>query len=198
VKICKESLIDEEYIFHFINKRKFLYDGVVLSGGEPTIQDDIVDICRRIKALGFKIKLDTNGSRPETIEQLLTDKLVDYVAMDIKASVDIHSYRKFTAEPDIVSSIKNSVSLIMDKAPDYEFRTTCVKPFINKTVIESISLSIKDAKKYTLQKFNSYALEILDKNFIKDNNHMIEKEGISELVNVACSNVKQCGESLSL
>ena len=193
--VSEKDLIGEEYIFHFINKRKFLYDGIAISGGEPTIREDIIATCKRIKAAGFKVKLDTNGSRPEVLKQLLVDKLVDYVAMDIKTKIDDDSYKKFTAEPNVASSINESISLIMDKAADYEFRTTCVKPFIDKTIIKNISTSIKDAKRYTLQKFNSYALEILDKNFMKDRGKIIENEGIDELVNVACSDVRSCGTS---
>lgn len=193
-----QSVVDEDYIFHLINKRKFLYDGIVISGGEPTLWDDLSDVCRRIKKIGFSIKLDTNGSRPNVLRSLLSDKLVDYVAMDIKTVVDNHSYRKFTAEPDIVDSIKASISIIMDKAKDYEFRTTCVGPFVDRTAMNSMSLSIKDAKRYTLQKFNSYALDVLDKDFKKEGKHILEKEEIGELVKVACNNVESCSMSVSM
>ncbi|MDZ7667701.1 MAG: anaerobic ribonucleoside-triphosphate reductase activating protein [Desulfotignum sp.] len=137
-------------IFSFLSKRKGWVDGVVITGGEPCLQPDLSDFIQQLKQMGLAVKLDTNGSRPTVLSQLLDRSLLDYVAMDIKTGPDRY--------PDIMTSasgsdvISQSIQIIMASAPDYEFRTTCVRPFIDASVMEQIAGQIKGARRYVLQK----------------------------------------------
>lgn len=141
--------IEEEEIFAFLNKRQGLIDGVVITGGEPTLQPDLERVITRIKALGFKVKLDTNGSHPETVAALLEKGLLDFVAMDIKSDLDgycLAAGKRFDA-----TTVQESIRIIMDKAPAYEFRTTCVKPLLDKEKMADIGMMIQGAENYILQ-----------------------------------------------
>lgn len=153
--------LKETEVYAFLESRKDFLDGVVVSGGEPTIHDDIESVCKNIKALGYPVKLDTNGSRPHVIKNLIEKGLVDYIAMDIKTDPALYSFFvKYDCESaDILSSIQT----IMNSAIDYEFRTTCVKPFINIPVIEKISSIINGANLYALQHFQNK--NVLDPDF---------------------------------
>jgi len=139
-----------EDIFAFLNARKGWVDGVVLTGGEPCLQPDLIDFTGQLKQMGLAVKLDTNGSCPTVLSQLLDRSLVDYVAMDIKTGPDRY--------PDIMKTavgmdeILQSIRLIMASTPDYEFRTTCVRPFIDSSVMAQIAGLIKGARRYVLQK----------------------------------------------
>lgn len=126
-----DNLIDEEEIFKFLKKRKEHLDAVVISGGEPTLQNDIVSFCKKIKEYQLKIKLDTNGSNPSIIKELMTDKLIDYIAMDIKTSPV--NYSKICGLN--FSKVKESIELI--KHYNGEFRTTMF-PGVTEQDIEDI------------------------------------------------------------
>jgi len=139
-------------IYRFIENRKGFLDGVVISGGEPTLQEDLFDLCRRIKNMGFPVKLDTNGSRPRVIKRLIDEGLVDYIAMDLKT--DPRWYATYIKANCNAAAILSSVEIIMESAIAYEFRTTCVKPIVTPTVIENISRLIKGASLYALQRFH--------------------------------------------
>ena len=109
-------------IHTFLKQRQGFLDGVVISGGEPTLPTDLEDFCRQIKEFGFPVKLDTNGSRPEVLERLIDQKLVDYIAMDLKTDPVLYSaYIKTGYGPD---SILDSIRILMASGIDYEFRTT--------------------------------------------------------------------------
>ncbi len=136
-----------------------MLDAVVISGGEPCLQPGLKDFLQQVKALGLKTKLDTNGSFPFVLEDLLASKLVDYVAMDIKTSWDKYKLLGF----DNVELVKKSVALVLQKAPDYEFRTTCVRPIVEPEDFAEIALSLKGAKKYFLQHFKNKVT--LDKSY---------------------------------
>jgi len=141
-----------ETALEFLEKRRGLLDGVVLSGGEPTLESRLMDLCKRIKALGYPIKLDTNGSRPETLGRLFEAGCVDYVAMDIKAPPAL--YTPGISSRPVAAEIEASIRLIMSSGLDYEFRTTCARPFAGPETIVDIARSIRGARKYVLQKFN--------------------------------------------
>jgi len=145
------SIIDINDFFSFLKTRKNFIDAVVITGGEPCLQNDIIEFAKKIKALGFFIKLDTNGSRPEILEKLLKEKLPDLIAMDIKTP--FNEYHKLTAEKNIEEKLRKSVNLITSSNTDYYFRTTCAKPFVTKKNFPEIIKEIKGAKKYVLQKF---------------------------------------------
>ena len=148
----KEDEIDFNEILEFLKTRKGLIDAVVFSGGEPTLEPDLKVKIKAVRDLGFLIKLDTNGTNPEIVENLLDEGLVDYVAMDIKNCPNLYAETcglKFIN----VEDIKKSISIIMSKAPDYEFRTTLVKEFHERMDYEAFLNLIKGAKRLFLQKF---------------------------------------------
>ena len=124
-----DSLIGEDEVLNFLHKRRNLLDGVVISGGEPCLQDDLAGFCRTVRAMGFSIKLDTNGSRPEVIEGLLAENLVDFIAMDIKAPLS--RMRDLTGTGSHGPQISQSISLIAESGVDHLFRTTDVTPLLS-------------------------------------------------------------------
>ena len=158
---------DPGNIYRFIEKRKAFLDGVVISGGEPTLQDDLFDLCRRIKNTGYPVKLDTNGSRPRVIKRLLDEGLVDYIAMDLKT--DPACYATYIKANCNVTAILSSIEIIMESAVVYEFRTTCVKPIVRPTDIQNIGRLINGARLYALQRFNKS--QMLHPDFFKDTNY---------------------------
>lgn len=121
-----EKFLDNNEIFRFLKTRQKLLDGICISGGEPTIQQDILEFIYRIKSMGFKVKLDTNGYKPDVVEDLIQGNLIDYIAMDIKAPLD--KYSKFVGCKEInTSKIVETISIIKESLIEYEFRTTLVK-----------------------------------------------------------------------
>jgi pyruvate formate lyase activating enzyme len=141
----------EEMFLEFLDSRVGKIQAVVITGGEPTIHDDLPEFISKIKAKGFKVKLDTQGSRPDMVEKILNEKLVDYVAMDIKAPLD--RYQEVTRSLVSPSDIKKSIKLIMEKSPAYEFRTTTVRDQLDGDDFEKIGELIKGAPLFALQKF---------------------------------------------
>jgi len=141
--------ISVDAIFKILEQRKKFIDGVVITGGEPCLQKDLAAFIERIKSLGLLVKLDTNGSHPEVLEELLSKGIVDYVAMDIKAPLD--KYNEYAPDID-VKKIQQSIELVK-KFPDYEFRTTISRHLSPEDVVriaETISKA-ETAKKYFLQ-----------------------------------------------
>ena len=141
----------EDEIIDFLKTRIGKLDGVVLTGGEACLQNNIIEFARKIKDLGFLIKLDTNGSKPDVIEKFLSENLIDYIAMDIKTSPA--KYNDFFASKISFSSVLASINLIMNSGLDYEFRTTVVKSLLSKEDFIKIGELIRGAKTYYLQKF---------------------------------------------
>ena len=152
-QIKPSAVLKEENIYDFLDKRKGFLDGVVISGGEPTLHRNLSTICDTIKKMGYPIKLDTNGSRPELLEQLIRNRSVDYIAMDIKT--DPSAYPREILGNENTATILESIALIMAAGISYEFRTTCVKPFVDRPVIEKISHAIQGAGCYALQQFKN-------------------------------------------
>lgn len=147
-----KSQIPELDVLEFLGSRVGKLDGVVITGGEPTIQPDLVEFIKKIKKLGFFVKLDTNGSSPSVISNLYTNNLVNYVAMDIKNSPK--RYQE-TCGADYSEKINESVELITASGVDYEFRTTVLPAFHNKESMEELAKSIKGAKRYVVQNFRN-------------------------------------------
>lgn len=146
------NIIKIEELDEFLNKRKGILDGVCLTGGEPLLQKDSLDFIRHLKQFGYKIKLDTNGFYPERLKVAIDENLVDYIAMDIKSSLE--NYPLAVGIPDIdLTPVEESVSLIMSSGVDYEFRTTAVKGLHLVSDFEKIGLWLKDAKRYFIQQF---------------------------------------------
>ncbi len=146
------SALSEEEFFSFLQKRQGLLDGVCITGGEPLLQSDLPDFIRRIKDLGYRVKLDTNGSMPDRLRLLLENHMVDYVAMDIKNSqkryAETVGIESFDIEP-----AKESVTLLLSDIIPYEFRTTLVREFHTPQDIAEIGEWIQGAKRYFLQSF---------------------------------------------
>lgn len=171
-------LFDEKEIFSFLKSRQGLVDGVVITGGEPCLQSDLVFFCKKVKDFGYKIKLDTNGSFPKILELLLQENLLDFVSMDIKTSLE--NYGLVVSEKFDVKKIQSSISLVMNQAPDYEFRTTCSRPFISEAILEDIGKTIKKAKRYVLAKC-SRNVKVLDSGFVKSDNHFFSDSEMEKL-----------------
>ena len=149
-RIKKQPEVSEKELFDFLAARQGLLEGVCVTGGEPTLQADLPEFIRKIKDLGYLVKLDTNGSNPVALERLLNDRLVDYVAMDIKAPLE--KYKKVVGPKVSLQDIQRSVELTRS-APDYEFRTTVLPRLHSAKDILSIGRWLQGAKKYYLQQF---------------------------------------------
>ncbi len=167
-ELVKPSLfgktIIEEEIFSFLEKRKGKLDAVEITGGEPTLQKDLVDFIHRVKEMGYLVKLDTNGSNPEMLEIIINHGLVDYIAMDIKAPLE--KYKEVTHSVISPDKIKRSIRIIMNSNIKYEFRTTVVKSQLSREDIISIGKLIEGAKLYVLQRF--IPSKTLDPNFLNE------------------------------
>jgi len=153
-KIKKQKRISKQDFFKFLKSRKGLLDGVVICGGEPTINKDLPGFIKQIKKLGYLVKLDTNGSNPEILKKLIKQKLIDYVAMDVKAVLG-KEYIKATGGKANLNNIKESINLIKNSEIDYEFRTTIVPGIHSKEDIIKIAKQIGPAKAYFLQGFRA-------------------------------------------
>ena len=179
---------DPDSVYRFIETRKGFLDGVVISGGEPTLQADLFDLCRDIKEMGYPVKLDTNGSRPQVIKRLIAEGLVDYIAMDLKT--DPVKYATYIQSNCNVSDILSSIDIIMNSAIDHEFRTTCVKPIVTTETIENISRLIEGARLYALQRFHQS--EVLHPEFFKEAGYEYSDAELEQLKAVAEPRVQQC------
>ncbi|MBQ5592166.1 MAG: anaerobic ribonucleoside-triphosphate reductase activating protein [Clostridia bacterium] len=145
-------LWDENEIIEYLYKRKGIIDGVCITGGEPLMQKDIAGFLRKVKETGLPVKLDTNGSYPEKLRELVKEGLIDYVAMDIKNSKEKYPATVGLEKYDI-SKVEESVDFLLSGAVDYEFRTTVVKEFHTAADIADITEWISGAKRYFLQGF---------------------------------------------
>lgn len=147
-----DGRVDEEEFFAFLRSRKNRLDGVAITGGEPLLQPDVVPFIYRIKEEGYAVKLDTNGYHPDKLKTLLDAGALDYVAMDIKNSPGKYAVTAGLQKLDF-SLILRSKDLIMDSAPDYEFRTTVVKELHTASDFYGIGDTVKGAKVHYLQRF---------------------------------------------
>lgn len=167
-KMNARNNISEKRFFNFLKSRQGFLQGVCITGGEPTIHSDLLDFCKKIKEIGYEIKLDTNGSSPDILNELINQELVDYIAMDIKApikkypeviGIDVHigslgSKSDFFMQK-LIENIKQSVELLKQNKVDNEFRTTIIPKLLNKNDILEIAKWISPAKRYFLQNFRS-------------------------------------------
>ena len=145
------GIINEIEIFKYLEKRKNILDGVCISGGEPLIQKDIKIFIKRIKDMGYKVKLDTNGSNPKLLSELINDNLIDYVAMDIKNVFD--KYKTIAGDNVNIDNIKESIKVIEESNIEYEFRTTLVHEYHTINDIREILKLINKKSPYYLQNF---------------------------------------------
>lgn len=153
----------EKEFFEHLEKRKGKLEGVCITGGEPTIQADIVEFIRKIKSMGYAVKLDSNGTMPEVLEKVFQEKLVDYVAMDIKSCPAKYlETAGIGGREDLLENIRKSIKLIMESGVPYEFRTTVVPGIHSEQDFEEIAQWIKGAKLYYLQEYREDT--VLDEN----------------------------------
>ena len=165
-KIDETELIPEKDFFEFLKERKGILEAVCVGGGEPTMSRDLPEFFQKIKKMGYKIKLDTNGSNPQMLKVLIDKKLVDYVAMDIKAPKEKYAEvigLKEVSAHYLLNSIEQSINILKGNKIDSEFRTTLVPGLLKKEDILEIAQWLKPAKKYFLQNFNPK--EPIDPNF---------------------------------
>lgn len=146
----KEGQVSESQVLDFLKTRVGQLDGVVLCGGEPTLQKDLAEFAKKIKDLGFCVKLDTNGTNPVVLQKMLDEKLIDYVAMDIKTNLE--KYQDVTCVQTNIDAIKQSINILKNSNIDYEFRTTVI-PSLTKDDLISIAKMLSGAKHYYLQTY---------------------------------------------
>jgi len=149
--LLESKEITKEEIFDYLNKRKGILDGVTITGGEPLIYKEIKEFIKKIKDLGYKVKLDTNGSNPKLLKELIDENLIDYIAMDIK-----NTYDKYDITSGVkvnTKNIKESIKIIENSKKEYEFRTTIVKELHTIKDIETILTYINKKSKYYIQNF---------------------------------------------
>lgn len=165
-RVMEEGELPLDDVMDFLKKRRGVLDGVAITGGEPLLHSDMPEFLRQIKELGYRIKLDTNGSNPELLRKILDEKLVDRVAMDIKNSPEL--YAKTAGRDDVdIKAIEKSKDMLLQGDTEYEFRTTVVKGLHTKESLIEAAQWIKGAKEYYLQQF-------------KDSGDLLKGEGLSE------------------
>ena len=152
-----QSMMDDQELLIFLQKRQGLLEGVCITGGEPTLQPELPQLLQKIRELGFAVKLDTNGYRPEVLSSLIEQGLVDYVAMDVKNGPDAYAATCGLEHLDLVK-IEDSIRLLLENKVDYELRTTVCKPLHNAQNIQSLSLWLQNmshqkAKRLFIQPF---------------------------------------------
>jgi pyruvate formate lyase activating enzyme len=147
------DLIPEDEILSFLDQRKTVLEGLVISGGEPLLQEDIEEFIRKVKHMGYLIKIDTNGTCPTQLRHLLEQHLVDYVAMDVKAPKD--KYMELSGANTDIQAIQESIDIIKKYAPRYEFRTTVIPHLLSKEDIVGIAGWLEGADYYYLQQFKT-------------------------------------------
>lgn len=161
--------LDDEEIFEYLEMRKKIIEAVVISGGEPTLKKELNDYLFKIKKMGFLVKLDTNGTNPNLIKEVIEKGLVDYIAMDIKNGSS--GYKEITGNVSFeFEKIKESINILINSSINYEFRTTLVQEYHTKEDIVEIGTLIVGAKKIALQKF------VLRDTCLNQSLHEVEKE----------------------
>ncbi|MFO7807163.1 MAG: anaerobic ribonucleoside-triphosphate reductase activating protein [Candidatus Moraniibacteriota bacterium] len=173
--------IKEEEFFDFLKNRQNKLEGVCITGGEPTVQKDILEFMKKIKELGFAVKLDSNGTRPDILKQVFDNKLADFVSMDIKNSSS--KYEKTAGVKVDPERIKLSVKLIQNSGIKYEFRTTVVPDFHEEEDFYEIGSWLKGSQKYALQKFRDGG-KLLDESIRKklENQKELDLEKIKKKI----------------
>lgn len=182
------SPISADQLYAFLKARRCFLEAVVISGGEPTLQADLPQLCAAIKSLGYPIKLDTNGSHPQMLRRLIEKELVDFIAMDIKTAP--HRYHPVFHSGRLESAIVESIGIIMNRAPAYEFRTTCAEKVVSERIIDAIGRLIEGADRYVLQCCRSDIL--MNPNFFQGRQPALASAEMERLKTAAERYVRSC------
>lgn len=184
-ELADSDIIPTESVLSYLEKRTKLLDGVAITGGEPLLQPDIASFIRKIKNMGYAVKLDTNGAYPAKLRDLVEEGLVDYVAMDVKNCKE--KYGETVGIPNFdTSKVEESIKFLLSGKVDFEFRTTIVKEFHTVEDIKKLSEWIKGAPKYFLQNFTDSG------NLIGENMHECSKETLLQMRSEASRYVQSC------
>ena len=170
-----QPVIPEDEIFAYLKKRQGILEGVCITGGEPTLNPDLIDFMKKVKSLSYKVKLDTNGTNPDMLIRAVEEGAVDYVAMDIKNSPENYGMSVGIKNYD-TAKIKRSVKYLLEDHIDYEFRTTVVREFNDKNSFYGVADLISGAKKYYLQAFKDSG-DLIDETL-----HGLTREEMEEIL----------------
>lgn len=184
----KNAILHEDEVLKFLISRKNLLEAVCITGGEPTMQADLPEFIKKIKSSGFFVKLDTNGINPEMLKNLITDKVLDYIAMDIKAPWK--KYHEIVGNKIDVEKIKTSVKIIIDSGLPHEFRSTILPRLHSRDDIYEMARQISGADSYFLQQFKS-ATKLVDPKFSKEKKY--REVDLLSLIEELKLGFRQCG-----
>lgn len=187
-QIDPENTITIKETIDFLRERQGFLEGVVITGGEPTLQPELLSVCKKIKQLGYPIKIDTNGSRPKAIEALFAAEVVDYIAMDVKSDPDYY-FPLLLSDKD-PASIRSSIRLILKSGIAHEFRTTCIHPLVNLPIIQTISRLVAGADLYVLQQFHTR--QVLDPDYCRESGRRHDEQTLEVFRSIAAPWVKRC------
>lgn len=174
-------------IMDFLTSRQKYLDGVVISGGEPSLHPDLAGFCAQLKSMGFLVKLDTNGSRPEVIQDLVENRIVDYLAMDIKTDPEL--YNQYIAHQADAAELRSSVQIILESGLAHEFRTTCVSPLTTRETVKSMAKLVTGADLYAFQHVQNK--KVLNPNFFTGQERVISDAEIDEFQTIMAGYVKK-------
>lgn len=184
--IKKQPQISEEEVINFLSERQGLLEGLCITGGEPTLHQDLINFLEKVKTLGYSIKLDSNGSQPQVLKEIFHKKLIDYIAMDVKTIPQ--KYHLVTLNQVPAENILESINLIKESGIDYEFRTTVAPEIVTKEDIFQIVELIKPARAYFLQPFKG--IKTLDPRFAQLKG--ISEEELKEIITQIKPFFKEC------
>lgn len=191
---CMKGTIESEDVFSFLEKRRRFLDAVCISGGEPTLQSELHSFILRLKKMGYLIKLDTNGTNPNLLERLVTEKLVDYVAMDVKAPME--KYEDVVRVKTNKEMIRKSIALLLKGLVRYEFRTTVCKELLTMEDLLTMSEELVGAEKWYLQTFQKQGELVDSKGSYSSYSEEEMKRFAEQLQEKMKSNLSQSGEGI--
>ena len=166
-----QPCLPEKDILEFLRTRQGKLDAVTITGGEPTLQDDLIPFIQKIHEIGFAVKLDSNGSRPDVLARLIRDQLLDYIAMDVKAPAE--KYQNVVMAPVTIDAIRESIRHVLKAKIPYEFRTTVVPSLLTSKDLLAIAQEITGAKRFALQKFQPN--RTLNKRYVEEKTYSDEE-----------------------
>ena len=166
-----QTCLSEKDILEFLTTRQGKLDAVTLTGGEPTLQEDLIPFIQKIRNLGFAVKLDSNGSQPDVLASMIQKKLLDFIALDVKAPIE--KYQSVVQAPVAIDVIRESIRLVLKAKIQHEFRTTVVASLLTAKDILAIVREIAGAKRYALQKFQP--ARTLNKKYIQEKTYSDEE-----------------------